>query len=89
MSPSGSSRFELPGGLSPREEAAALAALEQYFADAEPSAPDAWTMAGRLDGTGMGALQARHAGAGGWRSAVRTTFARAGVPPFQGRGDAS
>jgi hypothetical protein len=82
------SRFELPGGLSPQEEAAVLAALEQYFVDTEPSTPDAWTMAGRLDATGMGALQARHAGTGGWRSAVRNTFARTGVPPFHGRGDA-
>ena len=84
-----SSRFELPGGLSPREEAAVLAALEQYFAEAEPTAPDPWTMAGRLDSTGTGALQARHAGAGGWRAGAAMPFARSGVPPFRGRGDAS
>jgi hypothetical protein len=87
VSPSGSSRFELPGGLSPQDVAAVLAALEQYFADTEPSAPDAWTMAGRLDSTGMGALQARGVRGPSWRSAARMPFARPGVDPFHGRGD--
>jgi hypothetical protein len=80
-------RYELPGGLSPQEEAAALAALERYFAEEQAPPPSPWALAGRVDASGMGALQARRL-AGGWRSATRLSFARRGVPPFHGRGDA-
>jgi hypothetical protein len=82
------SRYELPGGLSPLEEAAVLAALERYFAEEQAPPPSPWALAGRVDATGVGALQARRA-AGGWRSQTRLPFARRGVPPFHGRGDAS
>jgi len=83
-------QFELPGGLSSREEAAVIAALERYFADsgAHPTA-DAWTMAGRLDATGVGALQARGVTGSAWRAGVHMPFARRGVPPFHGRGDST
>jgi hypothetical protein len=81
-----SKRFELPAGLSGAEERALLAALERYF-DEGPEGPDPWALAGRLDATGMGALQTRGAG-GAWRRTTRSAFARRGVPPFAGRGDA-
>jgi hypothetical protein len=82
-----SHRFELPDGLSPAEEQAIIAALEQYFAPGE-SGRSPWAMAGRLDATGFGALQARRQAADAWRMAARSAFARRGVPTFAGRGDA-
>jgi hypothetical protein len=79
-------RFEFPPGLTPREERAIIAALERYF-DEGPRRPDPWALAGRVDATRMGALQTR-GGNGAWRRAARSTFARRGVPPLAGRGDA-
>jgi hypothetical protein len=79
-------RFEVPPGLSAREERALIAALERYFDEGSPG-PDPWAFAGRLEATGMGALQTRRT-PGAWRRAVRSAFARRGVPPFAGRGDA-
>jgi hypothetical protein len=80
-------RIELPDGLSPREEAAALAALEQYFA-AEQVPPSSWALAGRTDASGMGAVQVRRLTSSGWRAGIRMPFARRGAPPLHGRGDA-
>ena len=79
-------RFQFPPGLTPSEERALIAALERYF-DEGPPGRDPWALAGRLDATGMGALQTRGAG-GAWRRATRSAFARRGVPPLAGRGDA-
>jgi hypothetical protein len=79
-------RFELPAGLSPPEERALIAALERYLDEGSPG-PDPWAFAGRLDATGMGAVQTRRV-PGAWRRAARSPFARRGVPPFAGRGDA-
>jgi hypothetical protein len=88
VSPAGAREFEVPEGLSKREEAAVLAALEAYFAeDVEPSSP--WALAGRVDATGTGALQSRRVTGAGWRASARAPFARSGVPPFHGRGDAN
>ena len=88
MSPGGHREFALPDGLSKREEAAVLAALEAYFAeDVVPSSP--WALAGRTDATGTGALQSRRVTGAGWRVSARAPFARSGVPPFHGRGDAN
>ncbi len=52
-------RFELPHDLSPDEERAIIRALERYFAQESPH-PHPWVLAGRIDATGFGALQARH-----------------------------
>ena len=52
-------RFELPGDLTPDEERAIIRALERYFAQESPH-PHPWVLAGRIDATGFGALQARH-----------------------------
>jgi hypothetical protein len=80
-------RFELPEGLSPAEERAIIAALEQYFAPKDTH-PSPWALAGRIDATAVGALQARRQSGNAWRMAARSTFARRGVPTFAGRGDA-
>jgi len=80
-------RFELPEGVSPTEERAIIAALEEYFAPKDPR-PAPWALAGRIDATAFGALQARRQAGNAWRMAMRSTFARRGVPTFAGRGDA-
>ena len=51
-------RFELPDDLTPDEERAIIRALERYVAQESPH-PHAWVLAGRIDATGLGALQAR------------------------------
>ena len=79
-------RFELPGGLRPDEERAIIAALERYF-KGDGEGPDIWAFAGRLDATGLGAVQTRRV-SGAWQRAGRSAFARRGVAPFAGRGDA-
>jgi hypothetical protein len=79
--------FELPDGLSPEEEHATLGALERYLLQ-ENSHVAPWVLAGRLEGTGHGALQARRYVDGGWRIKSQVPFTRLGVPSLSGRGDA-
>jgi hypothetical protein len=77
-------RFEVPDGLSPREERAVLAALEKYFhSDVE----DAWLLAGRIDNTRLGALQARRHTDHAWTDGRIFPHARRGTMPQRGRGD--
>ncbi len=80
-------RFGLPEGLRPEEERAIIAALERYLARESPR-PSPWVLAGRLEATGLGALQGRRYADEPWGVASRHPFARPGVPPFHGRGDA-
>jgi len=80
-------RFEVPEGLSPLEEQGVLAALERYFAE-DQGPPSLWALAGRIDASGMGALQARRITGGNWPAGARMPFARRGTPPLHGRGDA-
>jgi hypothetical protein len=80
-------RFELPDDLSADEERAIIRALERYFAQESPH-PHPWVLAGRIDATGFGALQARHHADTPWRRFGDLPFARRGVPPQVGRGDA-
>ncbi len=80
-------RFELPEDLAPEEERAIIRALERYFAQENPR-PRSWVLAGRLDATGWGALQARHHSDAPWAATGRFPFVRRGVPPLAGRGDA-
>ena len=80
-------RFELPEDLTPEQERAVIRALERYFARESPH-PDPWVLAGRVDATGLGALQARRYTDVPWGVARYASFARRGVPPLQGRGDA-
>ena len=77
-------RFELPPGISREEERAILNALERYFLQESPK-PAPWVLQGRIDATGIGALQARKLSREPW--AVRAVFARRGVASLLGRGD--
>ncbi len=83
----GERRFELPEGLTREEERAVLLALERYFRREDPH-PHPWVLAGRLDATGWGALQARRYADRSWPIAGRAPFARRGTMPMLGRGDA-
>jgi hypothetical protein len=77
-------RFDLPDGLTPEDERAILTALERYFQQESPK-PAPWVLQGRIDATGLGALQARKLSREPW--AIRAAFARRGVSPVLGRGD--
>ena len=79
-------RYELPEGLTSEEERAAIAALERYFS-ADGKEPDRWVLAGRIDATGLGALQTRRFAKGAWGRAARGAFARRGTSTNLGRGD--
>jgi hypothetical protein len=81
-------RYEIPDGPSREEERALLAALERYFRDERPN-PAAWSLAGRLDATGLGWLQARRLAHAPWQRSSRGPFARRGTPNLHGRGDSS
>jgi hypothetical protein len=76
--------FDLPEGLTPEEERAILTALERYFLQESPKTA-AWVLQGRIDATGLGALQARKLSREPW--VVRAAFARRGVAPVHGRSD--
>ncbi len=80
----GERTFDLPNGLTPEEERAILTALERYFLQESPK-PAPWVLQGRIDATGLGALQARKLSREPW--IVRAAFARRGVAPMNGRGD--
>jgi hypothetical protein len=80
----GERSFDLPDGLTPEDERAILTALERYFLQESPK-PNPWVLQGRIDATGLGALQARKLSREPW--AVRAVFARRGVAPLFGRGD--
>ncbi len=83
----GERRFEVPTGLTREEERAIVLALERYFLQESPH-PDPWVLAGRLEATGYGALQARRHMDTAWGLPTRAAFTRQGVPPVHGRGDA-
>ena len=78
-------RLELPEGLSPEEERAILSALERYFM-AESPKPMPWVFQGRIEATGVGALQARRYAREPWHG-QQAEFARKGVAPVNGRSD--
>ena len=81
----GERRIELPDDTTPEEERAILMALERYFV-AESPKPAPWVLQGRIDATGLGALQARRYAREPWHGQW-VEFARKGVPPVHGRGD--
>jgi len=82
----GSARYETPPHLEPEEERAVIAALERYF-HGEARRPPAWTLAGRLEQTGQGALQARRMMDAPWGAPTRAPFARRGSVSLWGRSD--
>jgi hypothetical protein len=79
-------RFELPDDLTPDQERAIILALERYFAQESPH-PHPWVLAGRIEATGMGALQVRRLTDAPWEVGGQVPFLRRGVPPQAGRGD--
>jgi hypothetical protein len=80
-------RYELPPDLTPDEERAVLAALEQAFGSGSPTVSP-WTLAGRTENLRLGALQVRRGAEGGWTLRGNVPFARRGTPPLHGRGGA-
>lgn len=80
--------FDLPDDLAPDQERAIIRALERYLDERDDPHPDAWVMAGRMDATGYGALQARKHVDQPWLGGGRWRFARFGTPNLHGRGDA-
>jgi hypothetical protein len=79
-------RYELPGGLSDEEQRAVIAALERHFAERD-ARPNAWAMAGRMEGVREGTLQSRRYLRDPWSAAARAVFAKRGTEPISGRGD--
>ena len=80
-------RYELPPELSPQEERAVIAALERALGT-PVDRPSPWTLAGRAEAVGHGALQIRRDAQRPWAFRGQVPFARAGTPPLRGRGDA-
>ncbi len=79
-------RYELPSGLPPEEERAIIAALEQYFGVARRR-PSAWTLAGRTEALGLGALQIRNQSRHPWGETGLYPHTRLGIESRVGRGD--
>ena len=80
-------RYQLPPGISPEEERAILAALEQYFG-AGIARPNPWSLAGRTEALALGALQVRHQSGRPWNQTRLSPYTRRGSEPRVGRGDA-
>jgi hypothetical protein len=80
--------YEMPPEVSAEEQRAVIAALERVMgADRGRSSP--WTVAGRAEALRVGALQARRMIDRPWGFRGAVPFARGGVPPLIGRGDAT
>ena len=80
-------RYDLPPGLTPEEERAALAALDEYFTYASVR-PGAWALAGRAEGSGVGALEIRNQSLRPWNEIGPHHYTRRGIETRSGRGDA-
>ena len=80
-------RYELPPDASEDEERAIVAALEAYFGQGK-ARPSAWALAGRIEGLGLGALQAQHQSKRPWGEIGLHPYTRRGAEPRAGRGDA-
>ena len=64
-----------------------IAALERALGT-PADRPSPWTLAGRADAVGQGALQVRRGADRPWAFRGGVPFARTGTPPLRGRGDA-
>jgi hypothetical protein len=80
-------RYELPPDLTPEEERLVLAALEKAFQAGQPRLSP-WSLAGRAEALGLGAIQVRRDADTSWTFRANLPFARRGTPPLGGRGDA-
>jgi hypothetical protein len=79
-------RYELPPGISPEEERAIVAALDEYFG-AGRVRPGPWALAGRAEALGLGALQIRFQSHRPWNETRLNPYTRRGTEPRVGRGD--
>ena len=80
-------RYDLPPGIPPEEERAILAALDEYFGTASVR-PDPWSLAGKAEALGLGALQIRNQSAQPWGETRLNHYTRRGIEARVGRGDA-
>jgi len=82
-----SPRYELPPGLTPEEERAVVAALEQALRPTRPEL-SGWALAGRAENLRSGALELRRDAHSAWTFRADVPFTRRVVPNLRGRGDA-
>jgi hypothetical protein len=79
-------RYEVPPGLRPEEERAIRAALDVYFGS-DSARPSAWSLQGRAEGVGLGALQIRNQSRHPWGEIGFNAYTRLGIESRVGRGD--
>jgi hypothetical protein len=80
-------RYELPPEIDPIEARAIHAALDEYFG-ATSVRPEPWTLAGRAEALGLGALQIRNQSPLPWGETRLYPYTRLGIENRVGRGDA-
>jgi hypothetical protein len=79
-------RYELSPNVTPEEERAIIAALEEYFGTNRVR-PSPWALAGRAEGLGLGALQIRFQSDRPWGEIRLNKYTRRGADPRIGRAD--
>lgn len=79
-------RYELPPGLNTEEQRAIRTALDTYLGS-ESIRPSAWSLQGRAEGLGLGALQVRNQSPHPWGEARLNPYTRLGIESRVGRGD--
>jgi hypothetical protein len=79
-------RYELPPGITPEDERAIVAALDQYFGTSAVR-PSPWALAGRAIAIGLGALQIRYQSPHPWGEIALNPYTRLGTEPRMGRSD--
>jgi len=79
-------RYELPPGITPEDERAIVAALDQYFGTSAVR-PSPWALAGRAIALGLGALQIRYQSPHPWGEIALNPYTRLGTEPRMGRSD--
>lgn len=79
-------RVELPPNLTAEEERAVRAAVDQYLWSFSVQ-PSPWTLAGRAEGAGLGALQIRYQSRHPWGETRLNPYTRRGMESRMGRGD--
>jgi hypothetical protein len=79
-------RYELPSGLSSEEERAIRTALDGYFGSGSPRLT-AWSLQGRAEALGLGALQIRNQSPHPWGENRLNPYTRLGIESRVGRGD--
>jgi hypothetical protein len=79
-------RYEVPPGLRPEEERAIRAALDRYFGS-DSVRPSQWSLQGRVESLGLGALQVRNQSHHPWGEIWFNPYTRLGIESRVGRGD--